>query len=888
MLGIIDGSSFLYRAHYANIYLTTKDGRHSGAIYGTLNMIDSFVHTYKPEHLCVVFDAKGENHRHKIYPLYKANRAKMPAELRLQIEPLHKAIKASGWSMLSINGVEADDTIASIVCKHQKDENILIATSDKDIAQLVNEKVHMVDTMKKIVLTPQKIKDKYGVYPNQIKDFLSLVGDSSDNIPGIRKCGAKTAIKWLEKYGSIKEIIKNTDNITGVIGENLKEGLEFLPTAYELVSLKKDVDINDSLENWTIKEKNKEILKKIYEEFELKTHLAKLDTQDNNNKSEKNHNYSAIGNKSQIQQHIKDIKKTKKTIVGIITDGKHYIKAKMIGFYYCFDYENSYFVPIKDDDTSNNEHLDEFKIIFQDKKIKKIVFNLKELIHILQNYNINLVGDNEDIQNMTYSINTTYKNANLNEVANSIKYKIPAPLTQIPIKDLTGTGQKKIHLTKVPTEKITESAGKKAILTAKIYQRLEKYIHSDLSILKIYKNIDTPLVLILQKMERIGAGIDNGALTKLSAEMTQSISILQQDIYRISGCHFNINSTKQLSDVLYNKMKIKIIKKTKTGAASTSEEVLQKLAEDYPLPKVVLKYRSLTKLQNTYIDKLPMMIDPQSKRIHTNYHQAVTSTGRLSSSNPNLQNIPIKSKMGAKIRSCFITENNKQILSADYSQIELRIMAHMSGDHNMITAFKQHQDIHRQTACEIFNLNTDEVTAKHRQAAKAINFGLIYGMGSFTLAKQINTSVNEAKIYIEKYFNRYSKVKQYMENMQESAKKNGFVQTILGRKIYINDIRSKNYQQAEYSKRLAINAPIQGSAAEIIKLAMINVDKYISDKNIANMIMQVHDELVFEVENKQITTFCQNIKRIMNNAYQLKVPLVTDIAFGKNWQIAHQ
>ncbi|RLA06257.1 MAG: DNA polymerase I [Gammaproteobacteria bacterium] len=891
MILLVDGSSFLYRAHFANQNLNTSVGESCGAIYGTLNMLQSLIDDYNPQYFVVVFDARGKNHRHKIYDLYKAQRPPMPDDLRTQIEPLHNAVVANGWTLLSIPGVEADDVIATLAKKYQNEQQILIASSDKDLAQLVNQKVQIVDTMRRETWNTDFVYKKFGVAPYQIKDYLTLMGDNSDNIPGIKKCGPKTAAKWLNEYNSLNEVIKNSDKISGKVGENLRAGLDFLPTAYELVSLKTDVETEMRLENFTPKQVNYPILREIYEKYQFRQMLLKLNEQNPQNES---HKYKTTKDRDELICHMQKIIAKKQLIFGITTSNESYQSAKIIGFYFCYDKKNTYYVPILHNDNMGTDNIPNalviFKNILENNKIKKIIYNLKFTTNVLTNHDIKIIDDNynDDIKIMAYSIRTTHKNDNLVNLCYALMPDLPSILLPKKLSDITGVGKKKITLNQTTIANISEYVGKRAILTQLAYDFLEQTFKDDTTAKILYQDLDKPLCQVLAQMEQAGVMLDAETLKNLSSQMAEQIKQLETKIYSLANTNFNINSPKQLGEILFKKMKIPVVKKTKSGAASTSEEVLEKLSEDYPLPKQVLKYRSIAKLKNTYVDKLPAMMEQKTHRIHTTYHPALTATGRLSSSEPNIQNIPIRSEQGAKIRSCFVAKQDFQILAADYSQIELRIMAHMAEDRKMIESFIQNQDIHTQTAAEVFNIPADDITPEHRRAAKAINFGLIYGMGAFGLAKQLKIGMAEAKIYIEKYFNRYPQVHEYMQNIQEIAQQQGFVETILKRKIYIEKINSTNHQESQYARRFAINAPIQGSAADLIKLSMLKIHQKLKSTPDIKMILQVHDELVFELPATKTTDFKKQIATIMNNIYpDLKVPLITDTGVGDNWQIAH-
>lgn len=898
-LVLIDGSSYLYRAFHAMPPLTNSHDEPTGAIYGVVNMIKKLIKEYKPEHIAVIFDAKGKNFRHEIYPEYKATRPPMEMELQVQIEPLHKVIKALGLPLLIINDVEADDVIGTLAIQAtKKDYLVVISTGDKDMAQLVDKNISLINTMNNTVLDEIKVQEKFGVKPKQIIDYLALVGDTSDNVPGVPGVGPKTAAKWLVEYNNLENIIQKSQDIKGKVGESLRASLEQLLMAQKLVSIKHDLDLNINIEDLIVEQPNNEVLADLFTRLEFKTWLKEL-TQ----KVAASPVLSSRGEIREIQEckyfcitqeldfnlWYEKLLNAQSFAFDIETTGLDTIKAEIVGLSFAICSYEAIYIPLAHTYPAAPKQLDleyvlaKLKPIFTNPKQLKLGQNIKYDMGILANYGIELQGLGFDTMLESYILNSSISRHDKQSIV--LRYLGESITTY---EDVAGKGAKQVVFSQVDINSATNYAAADADLVLRLHQAIWSQIEPNEKQTAVFKNIEMPLISVLSKMERHGVCINSDFLNNLSDELATGLDVLQKQIYIISGMEFNINSPLQLQEVLYDKLKLPILKKTPTGQPSTAEVVLQDLALDYELPKIILKYRSLSKLKSTYTDALPKQINPKTLRIHTSYNQAVTATGRLSSTDPNLQNIPIRTQEGRKIRQAFIAPKGCKIIASDYSQIELRIMAHISKDPGLLRAFEMDADIHKATAAEIFDIAIDKVTDSQRRSAKTINFGLIYGMSAFGLAKRLGISNKEAQNYIDLYFTRYPSIKQYMEQTREFAERHGFVTTIFGRRLLIPEIKSKNFAQRSAAQRAAINAPIQGSAAEIMKMAMINMDNWIKtcDFKIA-MIMQVHDELVFEVANDHIDVAVAQIRLIMENAVKLEVKTLVDIGIGDNWEEAH-
>lgn len=898
---LIDGSSYLYRAFHAMPDFRNKEGFPTGAIYGVLNMLQNTYKKYESTYSVCVFDAKGKTFRNDIFKDYKANRPKMPEDLSIQIEPLHKAINAMGWPILIKEGVEADDVIGTLAKKaNEENISVTISTGDKDLAQLVNKKTSLVNTMTNEHLDIDGVKNKFGVPPSLIIDYLTIIGDKADNIPGVEKAGPKTALKWLKEFSSLDNIIKNSDQITGAVGENLKKSLEWLPIAKDLISIRSELDINVSWDQFKKLPEDKNSLKKMYQEFNFSSWLKKLDDKKitpPSKDAEKNDyakfdskkKYTLIQNIMDLEVWVSEIKKKKIFAIDTETTSLEVMNAKLVGISMSLKKGEAAYIPINHMDAAEGEQINENQIVkllkplLEDNSIIKIGQNIKYDAHIFLNLGIKMRGINEDTMLMSYVIDS-----NQSHGMNKLSQKYLSH-DCISYESLVGSGVNQLSFDQINITDALSYAAEDADVTFQLYHVLRDQLKKDKKLLDIYEKFEIPSMKALIEIERNGVLIDGHLLNQQSQKIGEELISIENKSYELAGQPFNLASPKQLREILFEKLKIKPLKKTPTGTPSTSEEVLQELAKDYPLPKILLEYRTLAKLKSTYTDKLPLMINQTTGRIHTSYNQAVAVTGRLASSDPNLQNIPIKSPEGRKIREAFIAKPEFSIISADYSQIELRILAHLSKDTGLIEAFKNNKDIHTITASEIFNTKINKITPEQRRYAKIINFGLIYGMGAFGLARNLNITRGDAQNYIQEYFNKYPTVLQYMEESKQFAREHGYVETYFGRRLWLPEINSSNGLRKAGAERAAINAPMQGTAADLIKLAMIQVQQWINDNSNlkGQVIMQVHDELVFEVPNDEVDKFIKEIPQIMQNVAKLDIPLLVEINAGENWEKAH-
>jgi len=893
---LIDGTAYLYRAFHALPPLTNKQGENTGAIHGFLKALFKIIEDFAPEHIGLIFDAKGKNFRHDIYSEYKANRSKMPDELSEQIPKLYEILELLGYPPIIIDGVEADDVIGTLSKQFRKTKDVRIFSGDKDFAQLVNSSVAIINPITLETMDEVAVKKKFGIDAKHIIDYLALVGDKSDNIPGLPGVGSKTASRLINQYGSVENIIKNKNLISGKVGETLKENVDQLKLSKILATIKEDLDLNINLKNLIKKDTDDDKIVKIFKRLELnsllKNELGKNNHKENHAKDSKKidtKNYNIITKENELLSIIEDIKKKKFFSFDLETSSLDYMEAKIIGISIALSDKKSYYIPIghssniKYKQLSEKYVLDNLKPILQSEKLKKIGHNLKYDRNVLVNYNINLVGIEHDSMLLSYVYDSTAIRHGLDNASEKyLSHKT------IHYEDVAGKGAKQIPFADVDIDIAAEYACEDAVISLELYNYLWSKVSKDKNIVKVYSDIEMPLVPILSKIETNGVLIDSKALQKLSKDLDKELNEIESKCFKITNKEFNLNSPKQLQEILYDELKIPVSKKTPTGKPSTDEDTLQFLAQTNELPKLILEYRSLNKLKTGYTDKLPLQISKTSGRVHTSYQQAITSTGRLSSTDPNLQNIPIKTSRGKKIRKTFIAQGEKRIFAADYSQIELRIMAHLSEDKNLLKAFKNKIDIHSFTASEIFAIDIENVSTDDRRAAKAINFGLIYGMSSFGLSKQLGIPISAAKDYMDVYFERYPRIKSYMNQIKDFAKNNGYVETIYGRKLYLPEISSKNVQRRKYAERTAINAPVQGSAADIIKIAMIQIDQWLSNnKSDTKMIMQVHDELVFEIPEKNAVADVENIIKIMKNCVSLNLPLEVNYGIDKNWGDAH-
>ena len=888
---LVDGSSYLYRAFHALPPLANSKGHPTGAIYGVINMINKLLHDQGTDHFVVIFDAPGTTFRNDLYSEYKANRPPMPDDLRPQIKPIHQIIKAMGLPLIMIKNVEADDVIGTLSKEAASNGmDVIISTGDKDMTQLVDQNITLINTMNDEKLDRDGVKQKFDVYPEQIIDYLTLMGDKADNIPGIPGVGAKTASKWLNKYLTLENLINKSNEISGKIGEKLRSSLSFLPLSKKLVTIDRDLDLRLKPSDLKRVSIDTEKLKSIYKELELKTFYSQIsETPDKIPLKKSKSIYKSILNKTDLMEWVDHCKQKKIIAIDTETNSLNYIEAELVGISLSIDEGKAIYIPLAHDyenaplQLDRVETLNILKPLLEDKEIKKIGHHLKFDAHIFARYGITLKGMEYDSMLESYVLNSVASRHGMNSVA---QYYLNRETTHF--EDVAGKGAKQITFNQVDIKTATAYAAEDADVTLCLHNYLWGKINHIPSLKELYQRIEMPLIPILFEIEETGVLVDKVMLKKQSDELLLLLNKLEKNAHKIAGMEFNLGSPKQLQEVLYEKMEIPIIKKTPKGQPSTAEDVLQELSIDHELPKLILSHRSLNKLRNTYTEKLPQQISAVTGRIHTSYHQAVTATGRLSSSSPNLQNIPIRTPEGRRIREAFVAPENYSILAADYSQIELRIMAHLSSDESLLLAFSKGEDIHRKTAAEVLGIAAEEVSQEQRRWAKAINFGLIYGMSAFGLAKQLGITRYQSQEYIDLYFKKYPKVKNFMDTTKENARKHGYIETLYGRRLYLPDINSKNGLRRKYAERSAINAPMQGSAADIIKLAMIDVHKWLKDGNTeARMIMQVHDELVLEVKSDLAETIKQEIVKIMESTVNLSVPLIVDAGIGNNWDEAH-
>ncbi len=892
---LVDGSSFLFRAYHAIPPLTNPQGEPTNAIYGVSNMLRKLIADYQSDYITVVFDAPGKTFRNDLYDQYKAHRPPMPDDLRVQIEPLHQLIRAMGLPLIMEPDVEADDVLGALA-QHAAGQgfSVIISTGDKDMAQLVTGQIILENTMSNVRMDIQGVIDKFGVKPEQIVDYLALMGDSSDNIPGVPKVGPKTAAKWLEEYQTLENLINHADKITGKIGENLRASLEQLPLAKQLTTIKCDLDLPYSTDDLKRRPINTEELKNRLAGLGFSSWLKMLDNEVEAVVVEAlpaliESSYETILTNENFNQWLKRLENAELIAFDTETTSLDYSKAEIVGVSFAVTPGKAAYVPLAHDYTGVPDQLNRTVILEQLRPLleshhkAKLGQNLKYDAHVLANHGITLRGITHDTMLESYVLNSTATKHNMDDLA-----KEYLGVTTIHYEDVAGKGAKQIPFQEVPLEQAGPYAAEDADITLRLHQVLMAKLKQHPTLLSLYSDIEIPLINVLARIESNGVLIDTGMLAQQSLELANHITALEQQAHDLAGHTFNLGSPKQIQDILYDQQKLPILKKTPKGQPSTEESVLQELAIDYPLPKLILDYRSLSKLKSTYTDKLPQQVDDKTGRIHTSYHQAVAATGRLSSSDPNLQNIPIRSEEGRKIRQAFIAPKGYKIVAADYSQIELRIMAHLSADAGLLKAFGEGQDVHRATAAEVFGVAPDQVTTDLRRSAKAINFGLIYGMSSFGLAQQLGLSRSQAQSYIDLYFARYPGVKNYMDTIRDQAREQGYVETLFGRRLYLPEIKSRNAARRQYAERTAINAPMQGTAADIIKRAMISTDQWLlEDKPDAKMIMQVHDELVFEIAEDQLDHYPAMIRTIMCSAADLNVPLTVDIGVGNNWDEAH-
>ena len=890
---LIDGSSYLYRAFHAMPPLTTSSGLPTGAVKGVTNMLRNLRKENPDAYYLSIFDAKGKNFRHDLYKDYKANRPPMPEELREQLSPLKEICNAMGMPVIEISNVEADDVIATLAeMGARQGMPIVISSLDKDLMQLVEDPlIKMMNTMKNQVYDVAGVKGKFGVHPNQIIDYLALIGDTSDNVPGVPKVGPKTAVKWLNEFKTIKGIIENADSLTGVVGQNFRDSISDLDRNVELVTLKKDVDLNTSLENLLEAKEDQDELNKLFTYLEFKTWVKSSSSSSNEipeaPKSRKA--YQVVLTEKDLKIWAKKIDRSSVFAIDTETSSLDTMTADLIGISLACNEGEGCYIPISHSYEGMPEQVPLNMInktlgLAITKNQKKLVGqNLKFDLPMLNRHGIKVEEFLGDTMLMSYVLNSTGTRHGLDRMAQHY-------LNYEPMKyeEVAGSASKQINFAQVEIQAATFYAAEDADITLRLFNHLNKKLEDQPKLINLLQSIEYPMLESLIKVETNGAKIDEKMLSKYSDELAIKIEELSKASYEMAGEEFNMDSPKQLVEILYNKLDLPVFKKTPKGQPSTNEGTLQRLAEQFELPKIIIEYRRLAKLKSTYTDSLINIQHPITKRIHTSYQQAVTSTGRLSSTEPNLQNIPIKTAEGRKIREAFIPEKGNVLISADYSQIELRIMAHLSGDKNLTYAFNNNIDVHSSTASEVFNIPLEDVTAEHRRSAKAINFGLIYGMSAFGLTRQLGIPRHEAQAYLDTYFERYTGVKKYMDSTKELAKKNLFVETILGRKLHVASINDSNGLRRQAAERAAINAPLQGSAADIIKKAMVDVDQWIGDDNPnIKLIMQVHDELIFEANKDFANDAIGHIVKLMESTIDLNIPLIVDANKGKNWNEAH-
>ncbi|MBR8069003.1 DNA polymerase I [Burkholderia cenocepacia] len=904
---LVDGSSYLYRAYHAMPDLRGPGGEPTGALYGIINMLRRMRKEVSAEYSACVFDAKGKTFRDDLYADYKANRPSMPPDLALQVEPIHGAVRALGWPLLMVEGVEADDVIGTLAREAERHGmNVIVSTGDKDLAQLVTERVTLVNTMTNETLDRDGVIAKFGVPPERIIDYLALIGDTVDNVPGVEKCGPKTAVKWLTQYDTLDGVIEHAGDIKGVVGDNLRRALDFLPLGRQLVTVDTSCDLTPHLESIEASLKSdgeaRDLLRDIFARYGFKTWLREVDSAPAEGggadapegepapviAADVVREYDTIQTWEQFDAWFAKIDAAALTAFDTETTALDPMLARLVGLSFSVEPGKAAYLPVahRGPDMPEQLPLDEvlarLKPWLESADRKKVGQHLKYDAQVLANYDIALNGIEHDTLLESYVVES-HRTHDMDSLAlrhlgvKTIKYE-----------DVAGKGAKQIGFDEVALAQAAEYAAEDADITLQLHHVLYPQVAREPGLERVYREIEMPVSLVLRKMERTGVLIDDARLHAQSTEIATRLIELEGEAYELAGGEFNLGSPKQIGQIFFEKLQLPVVKKTPSGAPSTDEEVLQKLAEDYPLPKLLLEHRGLSKLKSTYTDKLPRMVNPTTGRVHTNYAQAVAVTGRLASNDPNLQNIPVRTAEGRRIREAFIASPGHRIVSADYSQIELRIMAHISGDASLLRAFSQGEDIHRATAAEVFGVTPLEVNSDQRRIAKVINFGLIYGMSAFGLASNLGITRDAAKLYIDRYFARYPGVAQYMEDTRATAKEKGYVETVFGRRLWLPEINGGNGPRRQAAERAAINAPMQGTAADLIKLSMIAVDDWLTrDRLASRMIMQVHDELVLEVPEGELSLVREKLPEMMCGVAKLKVPLVAEVGAGANWEEAH-
>jgi DNA polymerase-1 len=895
---LVDGSSYLFRAYHALPRLTNSKGEATGALMGVLNMLRKLIEDYRPRYMAVVFDASGKTFRDDIYAEYKANRPPMPGDLREQIEPLYETIRAMGLPLLVVPRVEADDVIGTLAVQAAAaGMDTLISTGDKDMAQLVDDRITLINTMTETLLDREGVINKFGVPPERIVDYLSLIGDSVDNIPGVPKCGPKTAVKWIGEYGSLEGIIESSAEIKGKVGESLRSGIDQLPLSRRLATIKLDVPLDIRPQDLEPGDPDLDSLRGWYERFESKRLLATLGGGEAEGKQAvggttagSGAGYETVLTKDAFKRWLTRLEKSELFAFDTETTSLDYMQAQLVGLSFSVEPHRAAYVPVAHDYPGAPDQLDRdwvlgrMKPLLEDPGRPKLGQNLKYDMSVLANHGVRMDGISQDTMLESYVLASTATRHDMDSLA---KRYLEQETTHF--EDIAGKGAKQLSFDQIPLEQAGPYAAEDADVTLRLHRELYPRLAAEPSLLQLYQEIEVPLVPVLSRMERSGVRIDADLLGAQSKDMAARMQDLEQAAYEEAGRKFNMGSPKQIGEIFFEEKGLPVIAKTPKGAPSTSESVLQQLAEQgHELPRIILEHRGLAKLKSTYTDKLPQMVSPVTGRVHTSYHQAVAATGRLSSSDPNLQNIPIRSEDGRRIRRAFIPEDGYRMLAADYSQIELRIMAHLSGDERLLAAFAAGLDIHRATAAEVWGLAPEQVTSDQRRSAKAINFGLIYGMSAFGLARQLGIEREAAQEYVDLYFRRYTGVRAFMDSIREQARRDKYVETLFGRRLYLTDIDHSNQSRRAGAERTAINAPMQGTAADIIKRAMIAVDRWIQgEQPSVRMIMQVHDELVFEVAQDALESVGERVRKEMELAAELRVPLVVELGIGSNWDEAH-
>ncbi|CAG9178267.1 DNA polymerase I [Cupriavidus respiraculi] len=924
---LVDGSSYLYRAYHALPDLRNGEGLPTGAIYGMINMLRKLRNDYPAEYSACVFDAKGKTFRDALYPAYKENRAAMPDDLAKQIEPIHEAVRAMGWPIVVVDGVEADDVIGTLACQATAEGfRTVVSTGDKDLAQLVDENVTLVNTMSGEVLDPPGVVAKFGVPPNRIVDYLSLIGDAVDNVPGVPKVGPKTAVKWLTQYGSLDEIIANAVDIKGVVGENLRNTIEWLPRARALVTVKTDCDLTDTLSDFHALKamgEDKELLAQFFSRYGFKTWLREVTGESLPDARAQARSragapvaesaaqaslfgapaepdpvpaeirYETVTTAEALEAWMARIEAAPLVAIDTETTCLDPMTAQMVGISLCAEPGHACYIPVAHrgpdvagldghGQLSREAVLERMRAWLEDPQKSKVGQHLKYDAHVFANHGVTLRGIRHDTMLESYVL-ASHRNHGMDSLAERL-----LGLKTISYEEVCGKGAGQICFDQIDVARATEYAAEDADVTLRLHRTMYPQLQSVDGLRRVYEEIEMPVSVVLQTIERNGVLVDAQRLAAQSAELGQRMMALEQAAYEAAGQPFNLGSPKQIGEILFGQMQLPVIKKTASGAPSTDEEVLQKLAEDYPLPKLLLDYRGLSKLKSTYTDKLPRMVNATTGRVHTCYGQATAVTGRLASTDPNLQNIPVRTEEGRRIREAFVAPPGSVIVSADYSQIELRIMAHISGDENLLSAFANREDVHRHTAGEIFGVERDAVTSEQRRYAKVINFGLIYGMSAFGLASNLGIEREAAKHYIDRYFMRYPGVARYMEETRQQARERGYVETVFGRRLWLPDINGGNGPRRQAAERAAINAPMQGTAADLIKLSMIAVQEWIEREGLRAMqVMQVHDELVLEVPEPELELVKVRLPELMCGVASLRVPLEAEVGTGANWEEAH-